>query len=152
LTVTELAEEVRDTHRELAGAIKELRGELSALRVDVAKINTSLGWAKGIGMILAGSAVTILILAFSVAHRATQLEDAVFAIQKDFADFKKDFADFKVDYKARDKQIADSLASLQANLVELKADFNARDKHVAESLNRIEKTLAQTAPAKSALK
>lgn len=122
LTVTELAEEMRDTHRELTGAIKELRSEVSALRVDVAKINTSLNWAKGIGAVLAGSAVTILILAFGVAHRATQLEDAVAALQRDFSETMKDSRT--------------TVAQLDRAL---------------SSLERIEKTRAQTHPAKSAV-
>jgi methylthioribose-1-phosphate isomerase len=123
LTVTELAEEVRDTHRELTGAIKELRIDVSALRVDVGKINTSLNWAKGIGAILAGSAVTVLILAFNVAHRATQLEDAVVELQKNSSETRKD-------------------SRVTAGQLE----------RALSSLERIEKTLAQAAPAKSAVK
>jgi hypothetical protein len=123
LTVTELAEEVRDTHRELAVAIKELRIDLSALRVDVGKINTSLNWAKGMGAILAGSAVTILVLAFNVAHRATQLDDAVVELRRDSLETRKD-------------------SHVTAGQLE----------RALSSLERIEKTLAQAAPAKSEVK
>ncbi len=159
-TNTELTEGVRSTHRELTDAIKELRGEISALCVEVAKINTSLNWAKGIGVILAGSAVTVLVLAFGVAHRATQFEDAVIALQKDSSQIKdalvalqknfgrtegaivalqSNFAELEADFKARDKQGADSLAALQSNF----ADFKARDKQVADSLVALQKDSRQ---------
>ncbi len=145
-TNTELTEEVRNTHRELTDAIRELRGEVSTLRVEIAKINTSLNWAKGIGVILAGSAVTILILAFSVAHRATQLEDAVVALQKDSSQIKDAVVALQKDFGRTEGTIV----ALQGTFAEFKADFKARDKQIADSLDRIEKALAQTRLSKPA--
>ena len=46
LTVTDLAEEVRETNRRLTAAIDALRTEVTDLRVEVAKINTNLNWLK----------------------------------------------------------------------------------------------------------
>jgi phage shock protein A len=118
LTVTELADEVRETNRRLTDAIHGLRTEVHDLRTEVAKINTSLNWAKGIGASLFACALGILTFAYRVDQKVTHMEDAVVALQKDSAETK-----------ARDKLLADSLAALQKD-----------SKQVLDSLARIEKS------------
>jgi hypothetical protein len=120
LTVAELSEEVRDTNRRLTDAVQKLADSVQRLEVRTAVIEDRLGSIRKIGWTLAMTAIGLLGSAFFVVHRAAQIEGAVVTLQGNFAEFKTDF-------KARDKQIADSL-------------------------DRIEKTLAQIRPANSALK
>src|SRR4051812_12772754 len=105
LTAAELTTELQETNRRLTDAIDGLRTEVAELRKDVARINTSLNWARAIGGIIAASAVSLLILAFGVAHRATQIEDAVATLQKDTAELKADF-------RARDDRLSQALGRI----------------------------------------
>ncbi len=118
LTVSDLAEEVRETNRRPTDAIQGLRTEVHELRVEVAKINTSLNWAKGIGASLFACALGILTFAYRVDQKTTHMEDAVSVLQKDSGEIK-----------AHDQQLADSLDALRKD-----------SKQVIESLSRIEKS------------
>ena len=117
LTVTELADEVRETNRRLTDAIQGLRTEFSELRREVATTNNSLSWVIKIGTSLVACMLGVLTFAYRVDQKATRTEEAVVALQANFAEFK--------------------------------ADFKARDRQIADSLDRIEKALAQNRPAKS---
>jgi hypothetical protein len=118
LTVTELADEVRDTNRRLTDAIQGLRTEVHELRTEVAKINTSLNWAKGIGASLFACALGILTFAYRVDQNVTHLEDAVSTLQKDSAE-----------NKAKQDQVAESLGALQKD-----------SRQIIDALARIEKS------------
>lgn len=136
LTVAELADEVRETNRRLADAVQGLRADFSQLRNEVATTNNSLSWVIRIGTSLVACMLAILTFAYRVDQRATRTEEAVVALQANFAEFKTDF-------KARDKQLADSLTALQTN-------SQARDDRldrVLNSLDRIEKILTKGRPA-----
>ncbi len=139
LTVAELADEVRETNRRLTDAIQALRTEVSELRKEVATTNNSLGWVIKIGTSLVACTLGILTFAYRVDQRASRTEEAVVALEANFAEFKADF-------KARDQQLADSLAGLQKD----SRTTDGRLDRAQDSLDRIEKTLAQTRPAKSA--
>jgi len=135
LTVTELAEEVRESNKRLTAATQELRTDLRdfrkefvELRLEGAKINTSLRWAKAIGTVLAGAALTGLWYTYQAVRHVTALEASVAILQQDSAQIKgvvlalqKDTAVLQSDSKARDAQFSKAL----------------------ESLDRIEKALAQ---------
>jgi primosomal protein N'' len=139
LTVTELAEEVRESNRRLTETIDRLGGTVHDLEVAVRKLLTRVAFIddrlaspRKAAWALALWALGMLGSAFYVAHRATQLEDTVAALQTNFAEFK-------ADSKARDKQIADSLAALQSS-------SQARDDRLDRALNsldRIEKILTK---------
>ena len=77
LTVAGLPDEVRETNRRLTSAIDGPRTEVSDLRVEAAKINANLGWLKGIGRIVAGSAIAILILIGTGVYRFGHVENAI---------------------------------------------------------------------------
>jgi hypothetical protein len=136
LTAAELTVELQETNRRLTDAINGLRTEVTELRKDA-------GWVIKIGSSIGGTLLAcmlgILGFAYRVDQRASRTEEAVIALQANFAEFKEDF-------KARDKQFADSLAAIQK-------DSRARDgllDRALESLDRIEKALAQNRPAKPA--
>lgn len=145
LTVTPLADEVRELNRcrtetlqRLADTAHDLGVAVRKLETGVAVIGDRLESLRKFGWALTFWALGMLGSAFYVVHRATQIEVAVAGLQTDFAKFKTDF-------KERDKQIADSLAALRK-------ESQARDGRLdraLDSLDRIEKTLAQTRPAKS---
>jgi hypothetical protein len=113
MTVAELTSQVNETNLRLTEAIAGLRTEVAELRKDV-------GWVVKIGGTLVACMLVLLGFAYRVDQRAARTEDAVIALQANFAEFKTDF-------KARDKQIADSL-------------------------DRIEKALAQAPSPKSSVK
>jgi phage shock protein A len=122
LTVTELADEVRETNRRLTDAIQGLRTEVAELRKEAATTNNSLNWMVRIGASLLACMLGILGYAYRVDQKATRTEEAVIALQANVTEFKADF-------KARDKQIADSLAALQKD-----------SRQIIDSLARIEKS------------
>jgi hypothetical protein len=122
LTVTELADEVRETNRRLTDAIQGLRSEVADLRKDIATTNNSLGWVVKIGASLLACMLGILGYAYRVDQKATRTEEVVAALQTDFAEFKADF-------KARDRQVTDSLTALQKD-----------SRQIIDSLARIEKS------------
>jgi prefoldin subunit 5 len=134
LTVTDLAEEVRETNRRLTAAIDALRTEVTDLRVEVAKINTNLNWLKGIGRIVAGSAVAVLILVGTGVYRFGRVETAIAELQRDTGE--------------RFGRVETSIASLQRDTGELRkdatefrAEFKARDDRLSRMLERVEKAL-----------
>lgn len=114
LTAAELTVEVQETNRRLTEAIH-------SLNVEVARINTSLNWAKGIGASLLGCALGILAFAYRVDQKATRGELAVAGLATSVAGLASDVAAFK----------AETRASF--------AELNARDRQVLEALARLEK-------------
>jgi hypothetical protein len=60
------------------------------LEVRLAEISTSLSFIKWIGTFLAGCAVALLVFFYQAGQRVTRIEDAVVALQKDFAEVKSD--------------------------------------------------------------
>jgi apolipoprotein N-acyltransferase len=102
LTVTELAEEVRESNRRLADAIQGLTAQ-------VAVINHRLDFIRRVGWVLALWALGMLGTALYVVRQATRIEDTVAVMQKDFAELKTDF-------KARDKHISESLDRIEKAL------------------------------------
>ena len=72
LTVTELAEEVRETNRRLTDAIEGPRTEFSELRREVATTNNSLGWVIKIGTSLVACMLGVLTFAYRVDQKATR--------------------------------------------------------------------------------
>jgi prefoldin subunit 5 len=127
LTVSGLADEVRDTNRRLTAAIDGLRNELADLRVQVAEINTNLKWARGIGRIIAGSAVAIAVLVGTGIYRFGHVENPIAELQRDTAELRKDTAEHR--------------AELRKDIAEIKADLKARDDRLSQTLQRMEKAL-----------
>ena len=109
LTVTDLAEEVRAPNCRLTAAIDALPTEVSDLRVEVAKINTSLNWLKGIGRIVAGSAVAVLILVGTGVYRFGRVETAIAELQQDAGELRKDVTELRAEFKARDDRLTRTL-------------------------------------------
>src|SRR5262245_41339368 len=102
LTVTDLAEEVRESNRRLTDAVQNLASQ-------VAVINHRLNFIGRLGWVLALWALGMLGTAFYVMRQASHIETTVAALQKDFAELKTDF-------KARDKHISESLDRIEKAL------------------------------------
>ena len=134
LTVTDLAEEVRETNRRLTAAIDALRTEVTDLRIEVAKINTNLNWLKGIGRIVAGSAVAVLILVGTGVYRFGRVETAIAELQRDtgggFGRVETSIGNLQRD-----------TGELRKDATEFQAEFKARDDRLSRTLERVEKAL-----------
>lgn len=122
-TVTELAEEVRESNRHFSAAIDGLREETKELRVEVAKINNSIGWFKSIGAIVAGSAFAMLILVGTGIYRFGHVEAEITGLGNDMNQLKRD------------------MDQVKRNMTELRDEFRARDDRLGRVLDRIEKAL-----------
>ena len=129
LNVTELGEELRETNQRLTGAIDALRTEVSDLKVHVAEINTNLRWLKGIGRIVAGSAVGILILIGTGVYRFGRVENAM------------------VDLQGRMGRVEAAVIGLQKDTADLRLEIKARDERLNHTLDRIAEKLDREAPA-----
>ncbi len=116
LTVTELAEEVRESNRRLTAAIDALRGETEDLRVEVAKINTSLGWMKGVGGVVAGSALAIAVLVGTGVYRFGHVEGEIAGLRGDMDQVRKDTAELRAEVKARDDRLSGTLERIEKAL------------------------------------
>src|SRR5690349_3681046 len=116
LTVTELAEEVRETNRRLTAPIDPLRTAVSDLRIEVAKINTNLNWLKGIGRIVAGSAIAVLILVGTGVYRFGRVETAIAELQRDTGGLRKDVTELRAEFKARDDRLSRTLERVEKAL------------------------------------
>ncbi len=174
-----LAEQIQETNRRLTEAIDALRDEAAALRsgvaelktdlkTEVAKINTSLSWAKRIGgtvaTIITASVLGVLGLAYQVGHRVAQIEGSIAGLHRTTEELRADFkevgrrvaqiegtiaglqktteelrADFK-EVGRRVAQIEGTIAGLQKTTEELRADFKARDKLITDALAETRKT------------
>ena len=151
LTVTELADEVRDMNRRLTDAVQKRADSVQRLEVRTADIADRLGSIRKIGWTVAMTAIGLLGSAFYVVHRAAQIEDAVVALQKDSSQIKVAVVTLEKDFG----RIEGAVVGLQKDCAEMRNDSRARDgglDRALDSLDRIEKTLAQTSPAKSGLK
>jgi predicted nucleic acid-binding Zn-ribbon protein len=154
-------ERLERAEKQLAEAIREMTREFASLRADV---SADFRWMKRIGGFLAACALGLLGTAFYVVHRATQIEDAVIALQKDTARTNSNFARLESTVVALQNdttQIKTSVVGLQNNFArlegsvvalrqdttDLKADFKARDDRLNHTLDRIEKGLPQPQPA-----
>ncbi len=153
LTVTDLAEEVRESNRRLTEAIQELRVEFHALRGDIIEIKTSLKLAKWIGAILVGAALTGLWHSYQAVRLVTRIESDVVALRRDFARIEGAVGTLQqdnVETKSNLAGLKSDVASLKSNTAEMGADIKnqaGQSAKVLESLDRIEKRLAQTRPA-----
>jgi outer membrane murein-binding lipoprotein Lpp len=116
LTVTHLAEEVRESNRRLTAAIDALRSEAEDLRVEVAKINTSLNWMKGIGRVVAGSAVAILILVGTGVCGFGRVESEIARLGGDVIQLRKDTTELRAEFKARDDRLGRTLERIEKAL------------------------------------
>ena len=123
LTVTDLAEEVRETNRRLTAAIDALRTETEDLRVEVARINTSMSWMKGIGAVVAGSAFAIVVLVGTGIYRFGHVEGAITRLERDVGQLRGDMDQLKRDG------------------AELRSESKAREDRLSRILERIEKAL-----------
>ena len=141
LTVTELAEEVRESNRRLTAAIDALRSEAEDLRVEVAKINTSLNWMKGIGRVVAGSALAIVILVGTGVYRFGLVEGEIAGLRKDMDQVKKDVAESRAEVKSDIAKLRGDTDQLRKDTAELRAEVRARDDRLSRTLERIEKAL-----------
>lgn len=141
LTVAELADEVRDTNRRLTSAIDALRTEVADLRVEAARINANLGWLKGIGRIVAGSAVGILILIGTGVYRFGHVENAIAELQRDTAELRKDTAELRSEFTARLAEVQRDTARLTKDMAEFRSEFKAWDDRLTRALERVEKSL-----------
>jgi hypothetical protein len=113
-----------------------------ALEIKVADINTSLKFIKGIGVFLATCGLGILGSAFYAVHRATQIEGAVVALQKDTGEMRADIAGLKKETIRTEGAVV----ALQKDTTELRKDSKTRDdqfRKTLESLDRIEKAVVQ---------
>ncbi len=75
----------------------------------MAKINTSLNWLKGIGRIVAGSAVAVLILVGTGVYRFGRVETAIAELQQDAGELRKDVTELRAEFKARDDRLTRTL-------------------------------------------
>ncbi|HZW34948.1 MAG TPA: hypothetical protein VFF52_29765, partial [Isosphaeraceae bacterium] len=92
LTVTELAEEVRESNKRLTEAIQEMGRKFDDFRVEVSRelreIQGDLRWMKRIGGFLAAIALPALWFSYSAVRRATQIEADALALRADSAQIK----------------------------------------------------------------
>jgi hypothetical protein len=116
LTVTDLAEEVRESNRRLTAAIEALNSEVGDVRVEVARINTNLNWPRGIGPIVAGSAVAIPILVGAGVYRFWRVESEIAKLQGDTSQVKNDTAELRDDFKTRDERLSRTLERIEKAL------------------------------------
>jgi predicted nucleic acid-binding Zn-ribbon protein len=144
LTVTELADEVRETNRHLADAIDALRNEISALKAEVGKINTNMGWVKKIGGSFAAIMTTAIFALLGVAYQAggrlATIESSVSALEKSNAAQQKATEELRADFKARDKLIADTVADTRKITEEVRLAIKGQSadmSRIQESLDRI---------------
>jgi outer membrane murein-binding lipoprotein Lpp len=93
--------------------IDALRTETADLRVEVAKINTNLNWMKGIGRIVAGSAIGVIILIGSSVYRFGHVESDIATLQADVTQLKKVTAEQQAEFKARDDRFNRTLARIE---------------------------------------
>lgn len=162
LTVTELAEEVRETNRRLNSSIDRLdlavdglRKETEDLRVDVARITNSIGWFKSIGAIVAGSAFAILIVIGTGIYRFGHVEAEITRLGKEISEVKQDMKDFRSEVKQEIGTLKGDVGQLKSDVGQLKSDvgqlkkdmaglrdeFRTRDDRLARVLDRIEQAL-----------
>src|SRR5437773_12078083 len=97
LTVTELAEEVResnkrltDTVQRLADSVHELEGAIRRLEFQAVVINEGLATIRKIGWAVAAGFIGLLGSGFSIAYRAGQIENSVVALQRDSGELRTD--------------------------------------------------------------
>jgi hypothetical protein len=93
LTVTELADEVRETNRCFTDANDTLPDEVSDLKTVVAEMNVSLKFIKWIGGYLAICASGFLAIEYSAVQRITRIESAVSGTREDIKDIKTGLLD-----------------------------------------------------------
>ncbi len=148
LTVTELAEEVRESNRRLTAAIDALRSEAEDLRVEVTKINTSLNRMRGIARVVAGSAVAILILVGTGVYRfghvegeITRLGGDIKQLRTDMDQVRKDTAEWRAEIKGDLAKLRGDTDQVRKDTAEWRAEARARDDRLSRTLERIEKAL-----------
>ena len=153
-------ERLERAEKELARAVREMTREFVHFRTEV---SSDLRWIKRNGGLLAACAITLIGTAVYVVHRATQIEDAVFALQKDTAQINGNFTRLENTVVALQKDVVQvktgvanlennfarlegSVVALRQDTTALKADFKARADRLSHALDRIEKALPQPAP------
>lgn len=103
MTDRELADEIRETARHLTEAIDGLRREAADFRTDikveVARINSSLAWMRAIATIAGISMLGLLTMVYQAGDKAGRIESTVITLQKTTEEIKADL-------KARDDRIA----------------------------------------------
>lgn len=135
LTVTELAQEVRDSNRRLADAI-DIRGDL---RTEVGKINFSLAWIKGIAGFAGLSLVALSGLIYQAGERTGRIEKSIESLQKTTEELRDDF-------KARDKQVGDAISEAMQKATQ---GLTAAIKKQGDDLNRLQGSLDRLTEAMS---
>lgn len=123
LTVTDLAEEVRESNRRLNAsidrldtAVEGLRKETEDLRVEVAMINTTIGWLRSVGRVVAGSAFAMLILIGTGIYRFGHVEAEITRLGNDMSELKKEMKELKDEFRARDDRLARVLDRIEKAL------------------------------------
>jgi septal ring factor EnvC (AmiA/AmiB activator) len=120
---------------------------IEGLRIQVAEINTTLRFIRGIGYVLAASSLAILLAVIGAVSRAGQIENTVADLGRDFAEMKIELKEMRAEMKAELKEtraeMKIELKEIRKDIAELKADFKAQ----AGQLDRIEKALVQNPPA-----
>jgi prefoldin subunit 5 len=141
LPVTELAEEVRESNRRLTAAIDALRGEAEDLRLEVAKINTSLTWMKSIGRVVAGSAGAVLMRVGNGVYRFGRVESEIARVGVEMNQIRKDTAESRAEVKADIAKLRGDMDQIRKDTAESRAEVRARDDRLSRTLERIEKAL-----------
>ncbi len=110
----ELARQIQETNARLSEAIETihseglaLRDELSNLRTDLGKINTSLAWMKGISGFVGISVVGIGMMVFQAGERSGRMAQAIATLQKTTDELR-------TDVRTRDKGV--ELSRIQTTL------------------------------------
>jgi hypothetical protein len=149
-----LAEQLQETNRRLTEAIDALRDEAVALRsgvaelntdlkTELARINTSLSWAKWIGGTVAtintASVLGVPSLAYQVGHRVAQIEGTIAGLQRTTEELRADF-------KVQDNRNADALAETRKASKEVEVGVEGQSADIAriqQSSVRLENRLAE---------
>ncbi len=117
---------------QLTEAIREMTREFVLFRGEV---SSDLRWIKLIGWALVASAAVVLGAVPYLVYRATQIEGAVVALQKDTTQIKRTLA-----------SLEGSVVALRQDTTALKSDLQARDDRLGQALDRIEKALPPQPP------
>jgi hypothetical protein len=133
----ELTVELQETNRRLTGAIDALRDEIGALKVEVAKINNNLSWAKWIGGSVAAIVTTGVIGVFGLAYQAG---GQVAKIESSVAVLQRTTEEMKADFKARDTLVAAVVADTRKMTEDVRSTIKGQSADMTrlqESLDRI---------------